>query len=63
MLRLNVSINEDAQHTFTSFREPFRRFRVDLWGFNSVGNRMIGDFVLASWAELKETKGSGERSP
>lgn len=37
--------------------------KFDLWGFNSVGNRMIGDFVLASWAELKETKGSGERSP
>jgi hypothetical protein len=49
--------------TFTSFREPFRRFRFDLWGFNSVGNRMIGAFVLASWAELQETKGSGERSP
>eukprot|EP00438_Fugacium_kawagutii_P020161 Skav209783 [mRNA] locus=scaffold9:618069:625030:- [translate_table: standard] len=28
----------------------------DLWGFNSVGNRMISDFVMASWAELKETK-------
>ena len=25
--------------------------KFDLWGWSSVGNRMIGDFVLASWAE------------
>ena len=38
--------------------------KVDFWGFNSFGNRMISDFVLASWAELSEKNhnGSGWRS-
>lgn len=29
--------------------------KFDFWGYNSVGNRMIGDFVLASWEELKRS--------
>jgi len=35
--------------------------KFDFWGFNSFGNRMISDFVLASWAELSEKNHNGSR--
>lgn len=47
------------QPTQSSRAEPhdiaIDQLRFDFWGYNSVGNRMIGDFVLASWEELKRS--------
>lgn len=41
----------------TCFQLP----RFDFRGFNSFGNRMISDFILASWAELSEKNHNGSR--
>ena len=38
------------QHGCRSSVEP----RFGFWGFKSVGNTMIGEFILAAAAELKQ---------